>query len=93
MAGPAMKHGIMGACNTHALVSKRDHVEAAKDQQEFVPRPLRIRAMKMRDPFTVRTMEGTMKGNAGGYLVQGIEGELYPCAADIFERKYKAVKS
>ena len=91
-----MKHGIMGEKGTHALVSSRDRNRStisAGNVQQFVPRPLKIKAMKMRDAFTVHTLEGTMPGKAGDYLVQGIDGELYPCAGDIFEKKYKAVKS
>lgn len=88
-----MKHGITGNKGTHALVSKRDCAEAAKEQQQFVALPLKVRALKMKDPFRVRVLEGgTASGREGDYLVQGIEGELYPCAAAIFEKKYKAVK-
>lgn len=89
-----MKHGIMGNQNTHALVSKRDRIAAAAiGAEEYVARPLKVRALKMQDAFTVRVLEGgTAKGRVGDYLVQGIEGELYPCAESIFEKKYKAVE-
>lgn len=88
-----MKHGIKGGKGTTAEVSRRDFIAAdTLGAQEFEPRSVRIRAMKMQDAFAVHTLEGVMKGKAGDYMVQGIEGELYPCAADIFEKKYKAVE-
>jgi len=32
-----------------------------------------------------------MQGNPGDYLIEGVEGELYPCAKDIFEKTYDNV--
>lgn len=88
-----MKHGIKGNRGTTAEVSKRDFLAAdTLGAPEYEPRAVRVKAMKMQDAFMVHTMEGRMAGKAGDYLVQGLEGELYPCAADIFERKYKVVK-
>ena len=37
------------------------------------------------------TLEGVMVGMVGDYLIKGIQGELYPCKADIFEQTYEAV--
>lgn len=45
-------------------------------------------ACRMSVPFTVRTLEGTMEGKAGDYLMRGAMGELYPCAADVFDSTY-----
>lgn len=42
--------------------------------------------------FFVETLEGTMVGGAGDYLVQGVEGELYICRGDIFEKTYEKVE-
>jgi len=41
--------------------------------------------------FKVDTLEGTMKGKPGDYLVQGINGEQYPCDKEIFEKTYDGV--
>jgi hypothetical protein len=38
----------------------------------------------------VRTLEGEMRGNHGDWLIQGTEGEFYPCKPSVFERKYQA---
>jgi hypothetical protein len=37
----------------------------------------------------VYTLEGTMTGAVGDYLIKGIRGEFYFCAKDIFEETYE----
>ena len=39
----------------------------------------------------VNTLEGTMMATREDYLVKGIDGELYPCKIDIFEKTYERV--
>jgi len=39
----------------------------------------------------IKTLEGTMIGNGGDYIIKGIEGELYPCKSDIFEKTYEPI--
>lgn len=51
----------------------------------YMKRPTVIHARKMDEPFVVETLEGTMRGKAGDYLVRGIRGEEYICDAAIFE--------
>ena len=50
-----------------------------------------IFAVRMDHEFEVRTLEGTMRGNAGDYLAKGVKNELYPIAADIFAKTYEEV--
>ena len=65
---------------------------------EVVIKPVdEIEAMK--GPFTERkvyceinTLEGTMTGDYGDYIIQGVDGEIYPCKPDIFEKTYEPVK-
>lgn len=40
----------------------------------------------------IETLEGTMKGEYGGYIIQGINGEIYPCKPDIFDKTYELVE-
>lgn len=40
---------------------------------------------------TVRTLEGVMTGSVNDYLIQGVNGELYPCRGDIFLKTYELV--
>ena len=39
----------------------------------------------------IHTLEGTMKGQPGDWIICGVQGELYPCKPDIFEATYEAV--
>lgn len=40
----------------------------------------------------IETLEGVMRAHKGCYIVKGIQGELYPVKADIFEETYEIVK-
>ncbi|QZA69659.1 hypothetical protein 035JT004_161 [Bacillus phage 035JT004] len=40
----------------------------------------------------IPTLEGQMYGSAGDYIIKGIQGEIYPCKADIFEATYEKVE-
>ena len=37
---------------------------------------------------TISTLEGTMRGDFGDYIILGTRNELYPCKPDVFEKKY-----
>lgn len=52
-------------------------------------RPGKIKAIEMKEPFLVDTLEGTMHGKPGDFLIEGISGELYICKADIFYDLYE----
>lgn len=43
------------------------------------------------DCYLIPTLEGTMKFNRGEMLITGVQGEIYPCKADIFEATYEPV--
>lgn len=34
----------------------------------------------------IKTLEGTMKSEYGDYIILGVNGEVYPCKPDIFEK-------
>ena len=40
----------------------------------------------------IKTLEGIHQVSVGDYVIQGIQGELYPCKPDIFEKTYEKVK-
>lgn len=42
-----------------------------------------------KDYAEIDTLEGTHKANSGDYIIQGINGELYPCKSDIFALTYE----
>lgn len=53
-----------------------------------------IRHQKLKvyeDLVVVQTLEGNMRGTAEDWLLQGVNGELYPCANDIFLKTYERV--
>ena len=37
----------------------------------------------------IDTLEGVMKCSLDDYIVQGVDGELYPCRRDIFLKTYE----
>lgn len=37
------------------------------------------------------TLEGVMKGVRGTYIIQGVQGEMYPCKEAIFRLTYEPV--
>lgn len=37
----------------------------------------------------IKTLEGTMRGNCGDYIIKGVKGEVYACKPDIFEMTYE----
>ena len=41
---------------------------------------------------TVHTLEGDMYVRRGSYIIKGVEGELYPCKSEIFNKTYEAVE-
>ena len=42
--------------------------------------------------FDIFTLEGTMHANPEDYIICGINGEIYPCKPDIFEKTYERVE-
>ncbi len=39
----------------------------------------------------IETLEGTMRGEIGDWIIKGVKGEFYPCKPDIFEATYDRV--
>jgi hypothetical protein len=39
----------------------------------------------------VSTLEGKMTANQGDWIIQGVNGEIYPCKPDIFAKTYDPV--
>jgi hypothetical protein len=52
--------------------------------------PLTVDGAKHTD-WRIQTLEGEMLARPGDYIIQGVKGELYPCAGDIFEMTYDSV--
>lgn len=41
--------------------------------------------------INIHTLEGVMRAELGDWIIQGVQGELYPCKPDIFEATYEPV--
>ena len=39
----------------------------------------------------INTLEGRMVAMPGDYVIKGVQGEFYPCKAEIFEQSYDEV--
>lgn len=37
----------------------------------------------------IETLEGKMHASSGDYIIRGVNGEIYPCKPDIFEKTYE----
>lgn len=60
-----------------------------KKFRTFIKKAIPIRAKMIDEPFEVETIEGTMKGKPGDFLIIGVRGEAYPCDHDIFKETYE----
>lgn len=43
------------------------------------------------EELIIHTLEGDMKASRNDYIIKGINGEVYPCKPDIFEKTYEKV--
>jgi hypothetical protein len=41
----------------------------------------------------IDTLEGTMRGDSGDWIIRGVKGEIYPCKPDIFAASYEKVET
>lgn len=58
---------------------------------KFVKKPIMITARRMDCAFECATLEGVMRGQAGDWVIEGVQGEHYPCKDDIFRATYEPV--
>lgn len=58
---------------------------------KFIKKPLVVNAHQMQQPFQIHTSEGVMRGKKGDWLIEGINGEMYPCRNAVFHKSFDAV--
>ena len=64
--------------------------EAVENMRPCMKKPIIVHAKQINEYFRVESLEGDYKqGKPGDYLMKGIEGELYICAKEIFEKSYE----
>jgi len=49
-------------------------------------------AVVSRDGLKIFTLEGPFIASVGDFIIQGVNGEFYPCKPDIFEKTYEKVE-
>ena len=70
-----------------------DTYEVVGGMSNCMKRPIVVQARQIDEDFRVNTLEGNYKkGKSGDYLMRGIDGELYICDKDIFEKTYDFIK-
>lgn len=62
--------------------------EFLKEARFYLKKAMPIKAIQIKQPFWVASLEGKHKGKPGDYLIRGIRGELYICDKGIFEESY-----
>ena len=62
-------------------------VDSLMKVQQFVGLGKDIFEVK-EDGVVIKTLEGDMKASTGDYIIQGVNGEFYPCKPEIFEKTY-----
>jgi len=59
--------------------------------KEYQKRPLTIRAVELKERIRIKTREGYLWGQPGDFLIEGVQGEIYPCGREIFLQTYDEV--
>jgi len=59
---------------------------------KYKKKPVVIDAVQLTRKITIETLEGSMVGNIGDWLITGVKGEQYPCKDDIFKETYELVE-
>ena len=54
-------------------------------------KPVIVEAVMLHEYTPIETLEGTMLGRKGDFLITGVEGEKYPCKPEIFHKTYYEV--
>lgn len=69
------------------------HLSQIKGDIKFYrKKPVVIRAGELTERVAIKTREGILYGEKGDFLIEGIQGEIYPCGREIFFKTYKEVK-
>lgn len=59
---------------------------------KFRKKPVVIEATRISREMSVDTLEGTMRGKIGDWLITGVKGEQYFCEDSIFRMTYEPVE-
>jgi len=73
-------------------VWKQSEFETKNDWFYCKKKPVTLKAIELEQDCEIITLEGTMQGKKGDFVIQGIKEEVYVCRRDIFLETYKKVK-
>ena len=59
--------------------------------QKALKKPIPVDCAQINEPFEVESLEGNHRGKPGDWLMRGVQGELYVCDREIFEKTYDLV--
>ena len=63
--------------------------ETVDGMNPCMKKPIPVHAVQINEEFRVNSLEGdAFQGKPGDYLMKGINGELYICDREIFEKSY-----
>lgn len=54
--------------------------------------PVIVKARRTAAACRIETLEGVMAADRGDIIIEGINGEQYPCKPDIFNKTYEIVE-
>ena len=80
---------VCGECDRAAMQWAFSELVNEFTWSKFRKRPLVIDAVPILQETLVPTLEGTVIGRPGEWLIRGIAGEYYVCQGDIFESTYE----
>lgn len=63
--------------------------EVADQVADACPADRTVSVVGLGQYLEIETLEGTMMADRGDWIIQGVQGELYPCKPDIFEATYE----
>ena len=57
--------------------------------KKYRKKPVVIKAVRLTEGVRIKTLEGTLIAKPGDYIIEGVEGEIYPCDQTIFWKTYE----
>lgn len=54
-------------------------------------KPIELKAKELKERVRIYTREGDLVGEIGDFIIEGIEGEIYPIGREIFFKTYDKV--
>lgn len=57
--------------------------------RKYRKRPIIVEAYQTDVEMIIHTLEGDLKADPGDFIITGINGEQYPCKAEVFKKTYE----